>query len=971
MNTNNILKSGLAAALSISMIASSSAPVLAASDMENGKDNQTRASLSVSDRTGLEEARLSYENADKALSKAKKERDAAEKVLNDKKEALAAATERCTRAREEYARANDSVNTGFIKTLEDARVNYETEQNRFSNAEASLDAAKQSKDKADSEYNDALTVRESAKMKYDNAVAERKTKALSFSEAKAAEESAETAYNKAREAYEKADAEYRSQQNKIELRNGLVVILKNYEKTLAERKTELDLKEAALKEAKKNRDASEEIYLSAQNDYDEVNGRFRKAVEVENNAKTELDDARERYAREREEANKALEEVKAPYNALGKKFLCEKLTGGISFDKLYQNTLNSEVVNRNTHIFDTAQGVKAFESSLEHLLYTENLLRSAEHFKTSNNCRRQEGLPELKIDYNYMMFSAFCNAVSMQTQDHILYSEAWNFGVIPDRASCSENLAWAAGDPYDVWYTDEKEFMEEEYAKKAQDPNYQIKYHFGHYLTLTNKKYAFSGVSTDGHNSEQFFSDKSSGITATPDEFISELNNYTSELLPAVQKAEQRVVTLRYKPDYCLNAEKEYAEAQKTVQIIRTEDSDALAVRTSALSEFKRMDKEYQKKSIAYNNEEAKYKAALENVNETKKEVEQFDSENPGLSSSSNLDSKRAKAKALMEEKHDACLKAIDNKAKAEEALNKAKDSESTLLRDVEIAESECTSKLTAKNKSSDEFKAAQVEVNNAIKSFTAAKDVYEQAQKIDRNNPSTYEKGFPSLKELITALTAAQENLEESEKTLKSAKQESREAEAVYETTTKVYENALKDFTRAKEAFDNYDILDITRVDGISVSGITNKTYSGNGISHKISVTYNGLPIDFKVEYPDGKTSVGTHAVIITGIGKYIGSLEYSFTILPKPVGARYYKKTKSSIKVSYKKIANTSGYQIAYRKKGSSKWKYVTTSASAKTISSLNRKTSYYIKVRTYKTVGKTTYFSTWSTTAKVTTK
>lgn len=971
MNTNNILKSGLAAALSISMIASSSAPVLAASDMENGKDNQTRASLSVSDRTGLEEARLSYENADKALSKAKKDRDAAEKALNEKKEALTAATDRCTKAREEYARANDSVNTGFSKTLEDSRSDFEAEQNKLSNAEAEFDESKQNKDKADAEYTDTLVVKESAKMKYDNAVANRTNKAAALNKAKAAEESAETAYNKAREAYEKADAEYRSQQNKIEFRNGLVAILKGYEKTLAERKVELDTKEAALKEAKNNRDTSEELYLSAQNDYDEVNGRFHEAVEAESNAKAALDDARERYAREREEANKALEEVKAPYNALGKKFLCEKLTGGISFDKLYQNTLNSEVVNRNTHIFDTAQGVKAFESSLEHLLYTENLLRSAEHFKTSNKCRRQEGLPELKIDYNYMMFSAFCNAVSMQTQDHILYSEAWNFGVIPDRASCSENLAWAAGDPYDVWYTDEKEFMEEEYAKKAQDPNYQIKYHFGHYLTLTNKKYAFSGVSTDGHNSEQFFSDKSSGITATPDEFISELNNYTSELLPAVQKAEQRVVTLRYKPDYCLNAEKEYAEAQKTVQIIRAEDSDTLAVKTSALSEFKRMDKEYQKKSIAYNNEEAKYKEAQKNVNETKKEIEKFDSENPGLSSGGDLASKRNSTKALMDEKHDAYLMTIDTKAKAEESLRKAVDDENTAKRDVEIAESECKQKLSAKNKAADTLKAKQSALTAAEKNFISSKSLYEQAQRINRDNPSTYEKSFPALKKLVADLNSAQKNLDESEKALDKARTENHDAEVAFENTSKVYENALREFNRAKEVFDKYELIDITKENGIKVTGISSRTYTGKNISHSISVTHNGNPIDFKIEYPDGKKTVGVHHVIITGNGEYMGSMEYSFTILPKSVGKRSYTRTKSSIKVSYKKVSNVSGYQIAYRKKGSSNWTYKTTSAASKTLSSLKKRTGYNIKLRTYKTVDGIRYYSAWSSTATVTTK
>ena len=67
------------------VLESSSAPALAASDLNDDNNSQSIASLSVSERTGLEEARAAYEKADKALAKAQKDRDAAEKALNEKK----------------------------------------------------------------------------------------------------------------------------------------------------------------------------------------------------------------------------------------------------------------------------------------------------------------------------------------------------------------------------------------------------------------------------------------------------------------------------------------------------------------------------------------------------------------------------------------------------------------------------------------------------------------------------------------------------------------------------------------------------------------------------------------------------------------------------------------------------------------------------------------------------------------------
>ena len=77
-----------------------------------------------------------------------------------------------------------------------------------------------------------------------------------------------------------------------------------------------------------------------------------------------------------------------------------------------------------------------------------------------------------------------------------------------------------------------------------------------------------------------------------------------------------------------------------------------------------------------------------------------------------------------------------------------------------------------------------------------------------------------------------------------------------------------------------------------------------------------------------------------------------------------------KKSFKVTYKKVSGAK-YQIAYRKKGTTKWKYVKRSGNICTIKKLAAKKYYYVKVRAYKTVNGKTYYSAWTASKKVKTK
>ncbi len=124
----------------------------------------------------------------------------------------------------------------------------------------------------------------------------------------------------------------------------------------------------------------------------------------------------------------------------------------------------------------------------------------------------------------------------------------------------------------------------------------------------------------------------------------------------------------------------------------------------------------------------------------------------------------------------------------------------------------------------------------------------------------------------------------------------------------------------------------------------------------------------DYTVTYANGRKNVGKYAVKITFKGNYSGTKTLYFTIKPKATSISKLTAKSKGFTVKWKKLTTqTTGYQIQYST--SSKFKSaktVTVSKSkttSKTISKLKGKKKYYVRIRTYKTVGKTKYYSAWS--------
>lgn len=146
---------------------------------------------------------------------------------------------------------------------------------------------------------------------------------------------------------------------------------------------------------------------------------------------------------------------------------------------------------------------------------------------------------------------------------------------------------------------------------------------------------------------------------------------------------------------------------------------------------------------------------------------------------------------------------------------------------------------------------------------------------------------------------------------------------------------------------------------------------YTYNGKVRKPSVTVkdaNGKKLtenkEYTVSYSSGCKKVGSYKVTVKMKGDYSGTKAITFKINPKGTTVSKLTAGNKKLNVSIKKASGVSGYEVEYSLKSnfkSSKKKATTTPTV--TIKSLKAKKTYYVRVRTYKTVKGKKYYSSWS--------
>jgi hypothetical protein len=164
-----------------------------------------------------------------------------------------------------------------------------------------------------------------------------------------------------------------------------------------------------------------------------------------------------------------------------------------------------------------------------------------------------------------------------------------------------------------------------------------------------------------------------------------------------------------------------------------------------------------------------------------------------------------------------------------------------------------------------------------------------------------------------------------------------------------------------------------------ISLSA-TKYTYDGKVKTPRITVRGSDGSVisssNYSISYSSGRKNVGRYKVQVKFTGNYTGTVSKSYVINPRGTSISKLTKKSKAFTVRWKKqTSQVSGYQIQYST--NKYFSYATTktigrsSTTSATYKGLQGKKKYFVRIRTYKAVSGTKYYSAWSSAKSVTTK
>lgn len=165
---------------------------------------------------------------------------------------------------------------------------------------------------------------------------------------------------------------------------------------------------------------------------------------------------------------------------------------------------------------------------------------------------------------------------------------------------------------------------------------------------------------------------------------------------------------------------------------------------------------------------------------------------------------------------------------------------------------------------------------------------------------------------------------------------------------------------------------------------GLNKTEFTYNGKAQKPSVTVknsSGAAIsadNYTLSYSADSKLPGAYSVTVDFKNQYSGSRTLSYTIKPAKITLKVGSATKNTVKLSWKKAAGITGYQIQYStspKFKSVKKVSVNAKKTSTTLKKLTKNKKYYVRIRSYKkaTVNNksTSLYSSWSAVKNVKTK
>lgn len=443
-------------------------------------------------------------------------------------------------------------------------------------------------------------------------------------------------------------------------------------------------------------------------------------------------------------------------------------------------------------------------------------------------------------------------------------------------------------------------------------------------------------------------------------------------------------------------AESKLAEAEKKLAEAEKAQQEAEAELAAVKAELEKAKSEKEAEALARKEAEAKLEAAkaaqaTAEAGAEKAKAAQAEAEARAEKAEAQQEAMQAELDKAKTEKEIAQAQVAAEKAAKEAAQAQAEAAKAAK----EVAEADAKVAEKAKEAAQLQEAEAKEKLTQAESDLEAAKKAKAEAESKADEDAKAKEEAERALAKANEAKEAAEADLKEAEKAketaearLAEAERAKKEAEVQIAELTKEKEEAER---RAEEAEKKLNELlagggeeprpEVKEsIEGAVVSGLTTKSYTGKAQRPVPKVKVDGKVLqaerDYTVSYKNN-TNVGRATVTISGAGDYTGSISKTFKIVPKSTSITKVTKGKKSFQVSWKKVSSqASGYQIQYAadSKFKKSKKTVTVSSyktTSKTVTKLSSKKTYYVKVRTYKKVGSTTYYSDWSRYKSVKTK
>ena len=276
-----------------------------------------------------------------------------------------------------------------------------------------------------------------------------------------------------------------------------------------------------------------------------------------------------------------------------------------------------------------------------------------------------------------------------------------------------------------------------------------------------------------------------------------------------------------------------------------------------------------------------------------------------------------------------------------------------------------------------DNYGADEGTIYYRVRKKTITPEGYPMWDEVQTNVPTQISKENPIIKVTLPENTTEKE--EEYQITPTSKKGTYTNLKGV--SVTVIPASQDEEYTN-NSAFSAEDVYRVKAVDaeGVPVEGVEFKLTADNDKTRVRNIVTNNKGVA-EYEINPAEDCGSTYNVKVTFKGDYKGTFTKTFNINPKGTSLSKVKAARKSFSATWKKQSKqTSGYQLQYstNKKFAKAVKTSTISKNTtvkKTVKKLSAKKTYYVRVRTYKTVkvGKKSVkiYSGWSTAKKVKTK